>query len=1028
VAPTTTGQAVTVYLDANGDASLSVFDVDNGSSDACGITTMHVSDSTFTCADLGANTILFTAQDASGNTRTVPVVVTVADVIAPTIVAKNIQVALGANGQVTVQGSDLVQSYTDNCSVTFTVSQGTYSCSELGAHLVTVTATDASGNTGTAQAIVTVMDQTAPNLNAQNATIYLNASGVASLSVSQITSGITDNCTVVGSSVSQSTFNQSHLGQNTITLSATDQSGNTAYGQVTVTVLDTVRPVANSQNVTVYLSNMGTASVTATQVNNGSFDNVSGLTLSVSPSFFNASNLGVNWVTLTAADASGNQDTSMATVTVLDTIRPTVLALPTTLYLDANGSASLTASTLNGGSWDNAGTLALTISKSTFACADLGSNTVVLTGTDASGNSRSVNVQVQVLDNIKPTLLTKNATVYLDATGQAQVTPSMIDNGSFDNCSLTLQVSDTVLTCSDLGMNTVLLMGTDASGNFRALGATVTVMDTLLPSVQFSQDTIQAYAGAGCAATISWSITASDNCAASVSTNHANNSLFPYGMHTVVATALDASGNMNYDTLWVEVRDTVAPVFTQQALIGTITPSGTGCGATVTWTSPVAVDACSNVAIASNFGSGSYFGAGTHTVTITASDDDGNTPTTTLTFTVVDQVNPQITLPTAMQVSNDPGVCGALVALPIIQATDNCGLDTAYYNVPSGYVFPVGTTAVMITAIDMSGNSASGSFNVTVVDTEAPVFGTAPSTVVLGWCQASYAFAMPTATDNCGVLSVTQIQGVSSGSLFPVGTTTNVFVATDMNGNTDTTSFDVVVVAAYPPALATVVALCQNDAPFDLTGGLSTVTFTGNYVTGNVFDPSLSGPGTHTVVWSFTDSLGCMSSGLTTVTVDPAPTKPMVTRLSPTYLTTQPNHQYQWFRNGTLLPGETNQHVFALTAGVYKVKVWNNLGCASMSEGFMVGSVGLDDDMAQTLRIYPNPSQGLFTLDLTQLEASETVSMQIVDVTGRVIRHRELQGGQEHRLDLTDCAQGLYQVVLRDKVGQVITKRVTVQK
>ena len=54
--------------------------------------------------------------------------------------------------------------------------------------------------------------------------------------------------------------------------------------------------------------------------------------------------------------------------------------------------------------------------------------------------------------------------------------------------------------------------------------------------------------------------------------------------------------------------------------------------------------------------------------------------------------------------------------------------------------------------------------------------------------------------------------------------------------------------------------------------------------------------------------------------------------------------------------------------------------------------------------------------------------MQIVDVTGRVIRHLELQGGQEHRLDLTDCAQGLYQVVLRDKVGQVITERVTVQK
>ncbi|MCB9273921.1 MAG: hypothetical protein H6564_07760 [Lewinellaceae bacterium] len=50
----------------------------------------------------------------------------------------------------------------------------------------------------------------------------------------------------------------------------TDVNGNSATCSASVTVQDNIAPTASCQNVTVQLNAGGSASVTATQVNNGS--------------------------------------------------------------------------------------------------------------------------------------------------------------------------------------------------------------------------------------------------------------------------------------------------------------------------------------------------------------------------------------------------------------------------------------------------------------------------------------------------------------------------------------------------------------------------------------------------------------------------------------------------------------------------------------------------------------------------------------------------------------------------------------
>jgi autotransporter-associated beta strand protein len=91
--------------------------------------------------------------------------------------------------------------------------------------------------------------------------------------------------------------------------------GSFAAGQ-TGAVKDVEAPVVRAKPVEVVLALDGTASITPEQVNDSSYDHSSTVTLSVSPNRFTTANVGVDTVTLTATDASGNSAQAKTTVTV----------------------------------------------------------------------------------------------------------------------------------------------------------------------------------------------------------------------------------------------------------------------------------------------------------------------------------------------------------------------------------------------------------------------------------------------------------------------------------------------------------------------------------------------------------------------------------------------------------------------------------------------------------------------------------------------------------------------------------------
>lgn len=74
-----------------------------------------------------------------------------------------------------------------------------------------------------------------------------------------------------------------------------------------------------------YLDASGMATVSTTQVDNGSSDNCALGPITLSPNTFNCQMLGNQTVTLVVSDLSGNLDSCQATVIVEDTISPTIV-------------------------------------------------------------------------------------------------------------------------------------------------------------------------------------------------------------------------------------------------------------------------------------------------------------------------------------------------------------------------------------------------------------------------------------------------------------------------------------------------------------------------------------------------------------------------------------------------------------------------------------------------------------------------------------------------------------------------------
>jgi len=482
----------------------------------------------------------------------------------------------------------------------------------------------------------TISDDTTP---VTNMTVTATSSNTSLVPNNQITitgAGATKDITVTPVS--------GQFGTTTITVVVEDQEGLSVSESFTVTIDDTVAPTVVTQNVTIQLDSNGNANITTGMINNGSSDNCDIDTITLDTTSFNCSNVGNNTVTLTVTDVKGNSSSNTAVVTVEDNINPTIVAQNITIQLNASGTATITANDINTSSYDNCGIASMSLSQTNFDCSHLGTNTVDITVVDNNGNSSTQSVTVTVVDVINPVAIGQNITLSLDTNGQLILDPALIDNGSYDNCNYTLTASPNIFGPSNIGVNNVILVITDTSGNTHYTTVQVTIIDTVDPVVNTQNININLDSNGSATITANQVNNGSTDNAqiASMSVAPDTFTCSDLGANTVTLTVTDTSGNTQTGTATVTVSDITVPTITAPATVNTTT--NTACTATgVTLGTPVTADNCSVASVTND--APAAFPIGNTTVTWTVTDGSGNTATATQTVTVTDGTNPTITAP-----------------------------------------------------------------------------------------------------------------------------------------------------------------------------------------------------------------------------------------------------------------------------------------------------------------------------------------------------------------------------------------------
>jgi gliding motility-associated-like protein len=487
--------------------------------------------------------------------------------------------------------------------------------------------------------------------------------------------------------------------------------------------------------------------------------------------------LGNTTVTWTIVDKSGNTVAVTQLVTITDNENPTI-STPANIIVSPIAGCDTTG--LNLGiptTADNCGVASVTNNAPTTFPS--GTTTVIWTVTDNSGNATTANQTVTVTDNQNPTIsapsniVTTTGINTCDTTGLNLGTPT-----TSDNCGVA-SVTNNAPVSFPIGTTTVIWTATDNSGNTATATQLITISDNQNPTITAPVDISTSTSSSGCDTTglnLGTPIT-SDNCGVASVTNNAPTS-FQLGTTTVIWTVTDNSGNIATANQIVTITDNQNPTIIAPADM-TVFPT-TGCDTTgLNLGIPTTADNCGVASVTNN--APTTFPQGTTTVVWTVTDNSGNTASANQTVTVTDNQNPTISAPTNISTTTNSGCEAVGLNLGTPTTSDNCGIASVTNNASAS--FPIGTTTVIWTVTDNSGNTASATQTITITDSESPVISNCNDTIKS--CESLVSFQLPAAVDNCTLAGLNQIDGtgLSTGSHFPDGYTTLQYQAIDISGN-----------------------------------------------------------------------------------------------------------------------------------------------------------------------------------------------------------------------------------------------------
>jgi gliding motility-associated-like protein len=510
-----------------------------------------------------------------------------------------------------------------------------------------------------------------------------------------------------------------------------------------------------------------------------------------------------------------------------------------------------------------------------------GSFTVVAATSKTGG---AVCCNAFVAEAIRPAITRCPSDINVDVLDQTCLAPiTWIPPIASDNCQIVSFAEQNNRAPGDLfgiGRKQIIYTAIDNNGLSRECFFEIKRVDKAGPVFTSFPSDITIFARNSCssdAGSVTWSPPIVQDCDGSFisAPPQSSGDRFPKGETIVTYSAVDGSGNRTTKSFKVIVIDDAPPTIIKRP--PNITVEAQDCGAFITpWAEPMADDNCpAGLTLTSNHRSDEKFPIGTTLITYTATDASGNAFSYSFNIEVIDTSKPVIS-PLADITKPLTTSCEVPITWIEPTVTDNCEFRVISSH-RSGDSFPLGTTVVVYTATDNSGNSSTISFNVIITDETSPIFANCPTTTIEKetdpiTCKAKVDWTVPIPTDNC-LLDMTDPR-FKPGDEFPIGTTIVTYVATDKAGNVATCEFKVLVSDKIGPALTAKPAdmtvdandVCQaivNWTPPNASDICSApVTIESNHIPNETFPLGIT-----SVTYKAMDNVGNMSEAFFSISV-----------------------------------------------------------------------------------------------------------------------------------------------------------------
>ncbi|WP_032593944.1 putative Ig domain-containing protein, partial [Staphylococcus epidermidis] len=303
--------------------------------------------------------------------------------------------------------------------------------SEVGSYDIKVTTTDESGNSETTTFTIDVEDTTKPTVediadqtqevNTEITPIKIEATDNSGQTVTNKVDGLPDGVTF-DEATNTISGTPSEVGSYTVTVTTTDESGNSETTTFTIDVKDTTKPTVESvadqtQEVNTEITpiNIEATDNSGQAVTNKVDGLPDGVTFDEATNTISGtpSEVGSYTVTVTTTDESGNSETTTFTIDVKDTTKPTVESIA-----DQTQEVNTEITPITIESEDNSGQAVtnkvdglpagVTFDEATNTISgtpnEVGSYTVTVTTIDESGNATETTFTINVEDTTKPTV------------------------------------------------------------------------------------------------------------------------------------------------------------------------------------------------------------------------------------------------------------------------------------------------------------------------------------------------------------------------------------------------------------------------------------------------------------------------------------------------------------------------------------------------------------------------------------------------------------------------------------------------